>query len=73
MKNSDIKNFEKHLNNYLSFIRKNNKDVHYFNLNKDYSDNPVYNNEQEDSFDQKKTNENAKSLVKSISLFKLIY
>lgn len=25
MKNSDIKNFEKNLNNYLSFIRKYNK------------------------------------------------
>jgi len=27
VKNSDIKNFEMHLNNYLNFIRKFNKDI----------------------------------------------
>lgn len=57
MKNSDIKNFEKHLNNYLNFIRKYNKDIHYFNLNKDYSTNPVLDNEEKDLVDRKSSNE----------------
>lgn len=46
MKNSDIKNFEKHLNNYLNFIRKYNKDIQYFHKNN--QNNPVIYEQEED-------------------------
>lgn len=61
-----MKNFEKDLNNYLSFIRKYNKDIQHFNLNKDYYYNPVINNEEEDFFNKKKQNDTEKDFVKSI-------
>jgi len=67
VKNSDIKNFEKHLNNYLNFIRNYNKDIQHFYINKDYFTNPVFKNEEEEYLDRKiLTNEKEKDFVKSI-------
>lgn len=61
MKNSDIKNFEKHLNNYLNFIRKYNKDF-LSHSNKELLNNPVLNDENDYILDKKFVNKIEKEI-----------
>jgi len=64
VKNSDIKNFEKHMNNYLNFIRKNNKDIQ--NFHKTDVNNPVFYDKNEDFLIIKITNESDDKISKCI-------